>query len=217
MEDPLRKAPSLDISSVILFQFWEKIYYKHDNPSFPSDSTERSGMFVGTAEHVDTNKIIYRSRIRSAGDGILHNNRIDHGPVTLPKEIVRSKHQQDLENGVLLPTIDTQDLIECTFFQDPREDGTRFRARMIEAIDKNKNGCVNDPKLIKFRCSVNNGEFEEVVAYNDIVNHIKRDDVKNGEWCFKSIIVTYAGRDRCRRITQLLGLCWGWLLVLFIR
>ena len=36
--------------------------------------------------------------------------------------------------------------------------------------------------------------------------------VKNGFKERKPL--TYARRDRCRRITQLLGLCWGWLLVL---
>ena len=40
------------ISSMLLFQFWEKIYYKHDIPSFPSESTERIVRFVGIADHV---------------------------------------------------------------------------------------------------------------------------------------------------------------------
>ena len=65
-----------DISSFLIFQFWEKVYYKHVNAEFPHGSTEKIGRFVGVAEDVglamtykvisDERKIIYHSRIRSA-------------------------------------------------------------------------------------------------------------------------------------------------------
>ena len=68
-----------DISSLLCFRFYEPVYYKLDDSDFPSDSTEKLGHFVGIAENVghaltfkvltnDTNKIIYRSRIRTALD-----------------------------------------------------------------------------------------------------------------------------------------------------
>ena len=41
-----------DISSLILFQFWEPVYYKLDDSAFPSESTEKLGCFVGIAENV---------------------------------------------------------------------------------------------------------------------------------------------------------------------
>ena len=58
-----------DISPLLYFYFWEPVYYKEDDTSFPSTSPEKRGRFVGIAEHVghamtfkiltyDTNKVI---------------------------------------------------------------------------------------------------------------------------------------------------------------
>ena len=87
-----------DISVLFQFKFWEKIYYATDDklssgqkPSFPSDPGEKSGRFVGFAETVgdvftykvltdDTNKVIYRSEIRSAEPGNDLNQRIPPAP-----------------------------------------------------------------------------------------------------------------------------------------
>ena len=41
-----------DISMIYRFQFFEKIYYKREDASFPSDSNEAAGWFVGFSEHV---------------------------------------------------------------------------------------------------------------------------------------------------------------------
>ena len=66
----------LDISAITIYQFWEKIYYKHINAEFPHDSTEKIGRFMGVADHMghaltykilsNDNIILYRSVIRSA-------------------------------------------------------------------------------------------------------------------------------------------------------
>ena len=65
-----------DVSALVIFRFWEKVYYKHINANFPNNSTERIGRFVGVADNVghvltykilsDEQRIIFRSRIRSA-------------------------------------------------------------------------------------------------------------------------------------------------------
>jgi hypothetical protein len=41
-----------DISPLLSFQWWEPVYFKLDDASFPSDSRERRGHFVGISEHV---------------------------------------------------------------------------------------------------------------------------------------------------------------------
>ena len=79
------------------------------------------------------------------------------------------------------------ELIGRTFLKSPEDDGERFRARIIEAIGKKDDDLANHPDKIKFRCSVNDGEYEEIVAYNDIINHIEKDEMESGEWKFKSI------------------------------
>jgi hypothetical protein len=75
-----------------------------------------------------------------------------------------------------MPTIEPADLIGRTFLKAPRKDGQRFRCKIVEAIIKNEGDLEKEPALIKFRCSVNNDEYKEIVTYNDIVNHIERQE-----------------------------------------
>ena len=187
-----------DISSLVLFHFWEPVYYKVDDTSFPSKSTEKLGRFVGIAEHVghaltfkiltdDTLKIIHRSNIRSALNPTSENLRasMDHGEEV--PEVVKSKHDQELKEGKTLPTIDPEDLIGRTFLKEPEEDGQRFRVKIIEAIANNQHDLAERKENIKFRCSVDDGCYEEIVSYNDIIDHIENDQTNHGIWKFKSI------------------------------
>ena len=98
-----------DISSILCFRFWEPVYFKLDDSDFPSESTERGGHFVGIAENVghsltfkiltdDTDKVIYRSRIRTGLDINERNLRIDNDVSKSHPEIVMSKHDDDLVN-----------------------------------------------------------------------------------------------------------------------
>ena len=68
-----------DSSIVMIFEFFDEIYYRRDSASFPSDTTELKGRFVGFSKHVgnamtykilteDTRKIIHRSIVRRASD-----------------------------------------------------------------------------------------------------------------------------------------------------
>ena len=63
-----------DISLLLAFAWYEPVYYKVDDSSFPSDTVEKRGRFVGVAENVghimtfriltdDTRKIIPRSNV----------------------------------------------------------------------------------------------------------------------------------------------------------
>ena len=65
---------TVDISVLLQFFFWQKVYYKAVDPGFPSESREKAGHIVGISEHVghaltwkiltsDTKKVIYRSQV----------------------------------------------------------------------------------------------------------------------------------------------------------
>ena len=42
-----------DITSILLYTFWEKVYYRHTTSSrFPHDSSEKIGHFVGVATNI---------------------------------------------------------------------------------------------------------------------------------------------------------------------
>ena len=78
-----------DISPILCFKFWEEVYYMHEDTKFPSEIVEGHGHFVGISEHVgnimtfkiltsDTNKVIYRSVVRSA-ESFDRNHRAEMG------------------------------------------------------------------------------------------------------------------------------------------
>ena len=58
----------------------------------------------------------------------------------------------------------------------------------MDAIGTSEGEIENDPKMIKFCGSVNDGEYKEIVAYNDIFDFIERDETQEGIWKFKAII-----------------------------
>ena len=75
-----------DISKFLHFTFYEPVYYHRYKDTFPSSSTEAQGWWVGIATHVGdaltykiltkSNKIIYRSAVRSALDPAKRNQRL---------------------------------------------------------------------------------------------------------------------------------------------
>jgi hypothetical protein len=76
-----------DVSILMQFTFWEDVFNTHVNSSFPSESTEERGYFVGFAPSVGdlmtfqvlsktTQKIIYWSNVRSAVTSGCPNSRL---------------------------------------------------------------------------------------------------------------------------------------------
>ena len=66
---------SPDISILLLYTFYQPVFYATHNQSYPSTSEERAARWVGFGEHVgdaltqkllddDTKKILYRSAVR---------------------------------------------------------------------------------------------------------------------------------------------------------
>lgn len=80
-----------------------------------------------------------------------------------------------------------EQMLQRTFLMPAQEDGTRLRAKIIDLVEEHKQGAQKHPEMAKFRCLVN-GEYEDVVAYNDIVNFIEQDDGYEGMWRLKNIL-----------------------------
>ena len=100
---------TVDISALLRFYFWQKVYYKAVDVDFPSDSPEAVGHIVGISEHcghaltwkiltVDSNSIIFRSLVRpfSPDDPNLRADMLggeasdlQHAP------IIKSRHDPD--------------------------------------------------------------------------------------------------------------------------
>jgi hypothetical protein len=83
---------------------------------------------------------------------------------------------------------DTGDLAGRTFLMEEDDDGLRCRARIIEVIDDPEKNVANNPILKKFKCLVGEDEFEEILSYNKVMQHIEKED-DDGEtfWKYKWI------------------------------
>ena len=141
-----------DISEVFQFEFWEPVYFatgeqldSDSKPSFPSTSHEKTGRFVGFAESVgdkfcykiltdDTQRIIYRSAVRSARDQVDINRR-SSPPVEEPTtEFIKSRStdvdstevDSNSPKQLIGQSFDPEELIGRTYLMDPEENGERF-------------------------------------------------------------------------------------------
>jgi hypothetical protein len=199
-----------DISPLLRFAWWDPVYYMMDDSSFPSDSRERRGRFVGISEHVghamtymiltdDTQKIIHRSNVRTALDPTTQNKRVDppSGETYQPPSFIKSKSKESDEvmdeNGELqtrfyqLPLVDTSDLIGRTFLTE-QADGQKHRARIVAAIEDHDANNERNPDRMRFVCSVNDDKYEEIMTYNQILNHIEQSEEDAIVWRFKRIV-----------------------------
>jgi hypothetical protein len=72
----------------------------------------------------------------------------------------------------------------------PRKRWNRVRAKIIKRVNEYKDGMLDDPTeppRSQNQCLVND-DYEDVVAYNDIVDYIEQDDSWDGVWKFKEIL-----------------------------
>ncbi len=84
-----------------------------------------------------------------------------------------------------------EDLIGRSFLMPEEDDGTRDRAVVTQLLTDFRKDVINKtkdhPEVIKLKCLVK-GEYEEIVAYNDICDYIEEDDGWEGEWKFEEIL-----------------------------
>lgn len=183
-----------DISMIYCFCFWDEIYFRREDTcgkNFPSLSNEEKGRFFGFSEHVghgmtykvltdDTSKVIFRSRIRLAN--VLRNRRLD-GPTK--RNIVSTRGGRI--HGNSMEVIDPDDLIGRNYLSPPDNYGNRERIRILETIDEQDNRIMGDPQMIRFKCSTDDGQYQEVKTYNDLLDKVEALDDEEGESRFKSI------------------------------
>ena len=205
-----------DISIIACFHWWEPVYYAVDDddpegPSFPSRSKEKLGRFVGFSESVggpltfkvltdDTNKVIYRSTVRSALPLDERNRRLSQlegEPSTKPiREFVKSR----TGTTVTLPTIDPNDIIGRTYLTPPDEEGQVFRARIVRKIIEQEEDLERHPERVKFLVSVGEDKADAIITFNEVLqllnDEIDRDTNDGTEdgstqeqyWRFQEII-----------------------------
>jgi hypothetical protein len=89
-----------------------------------------------------------------------------------------------------MPVFHPSDLAGKTSLMDPKEDGQQLRARILQAIEDHDGNIKDNPTWIKFLCSINDDESEEIITYNEILNHIENNETEETTiWKFKRITV----------------------------
>ena len=69
------------------------------------------------------------------------------------------------------------------------EDGTRDRARIIKVYDDHKKRLANEPDFIKLRIKVNDEEYVESIAHNEMNNFIEDKFIsQDGTWTFRKVL-----------------------------
>jgi hypothetical protein len=91
--------------------------------------------------------------------------------------------------GIDLPS---EEMIGQTVLMPPTAIGEHFRGRIIERVDKSHIDYKEHPKLIKFKCLVND-KYKEIVSYNQILDFIENDDSWDGVWKFREILTHKSG------------------------
>jgi hypothetical protein len=178
---------TVDISPLLRFHFWQKVYFKREENTFPSESKEGVGHIVGISEHVgpimtwkiltvDTRKVLYRPQLRPYDTKDL-NIRAEllggeDDSTSEPTPIIKSRSddresKQDATNvnAPAPPVLDPQDLVGRTFLMDKQEDGQQHRAKIVRLIEDFENTVTDNPTRIKFVCSVDDNSAEEIFTY----------------------------------------------------
>ena len=131
------------VSIILLYTFYQPVFYATHNQSYPSASEERAARWVGFGEHAgdalthkllddDTKKILYRSAVRPSDSAHPNKHLVSDGGESsqIPKPIVFVRSRQDDSQSATNPMAEynPDDLIGRTFLLPKNEQGERLRA-----------------------------------------------------------------------------------------
>jgi hypothetical protein len=82
-----------------------------------------------------------------------------------------------------------QDLVGRTFLMDEQPDGQHFWAQIVECINNHESETQQTSEHVKFQCSINEDDYEEIITYNELMDFLQK-NVENDAilWKYKRII-----------------------------
>jgi len=190
-----------DISSLLQFDWYEPVYFKTEESHFPSASNEKAGRFVGISEHVghaltfmilaeDSQKIIHRSAVRTALDPNSRNLRASTHSDHETTSHIRSYLDDEVHDSNDQPRmmiIHPEELVGRTI-DVTTDEGQTDQIHIIEAIQRHEDDTEGSTTLTKFRCTRNDDTYEEILTYNQLLEHMADDDGEGIVWKFKDIV-----------------------------
>jgi hypothetical protein len=94
---------------------------------------------------------------------------------------------------------------------DTQEDGQRFRACIVKCISDHESNVRRSDNHVKFRISVNQDEYKEIITYNELMDFIEKNQ-DNDAMCGNSDVfwVIKVLSDGMTRTTMAQGsMCWS--------
>jgi hypothetical protein len=71
---------------------------------------------------------------------------------------------------------------------DEQPDGQRPRATSIQLLEDHESKLEDNPTRIKFKCSLNNNQQEDIITYNRMLEYITMDEDSDITWKFRQIV-----------------------------
>ncbi len=85
------------------------------------------------------------------------------------------------------PVFDPEDLIGRTFLTDTKSDGQKLRARIVELLEDHESDLESNPTRIRFKVKYDHNQQEEIISYNQCLEHIMKDEETDIIWKHKCI------------------------------
>jgi hypothetical protein len=97
---------------------------------------------------------------------------LDHGEDLSPLSLDDSGYNKQDH----LAIVDPYELVGRTFLMDSQDDGQRFRARIVDLVEDHQSKVRKSDHHHKFRISVNDDQYEEVITYNELMDFIQKNE-----------------------------------------
>ena len=68
------------------------------------------------------------------------------------------------------------------------EDGQQYRARITKLVSGHGKDIEKHPEQVKFKATMNNNQFEEILIYQQVLDHILKDETTEIVWKYKKIV-----------------------------
>ena len=195
---PYEKAFGItpDISNLLQFYFYQPVFYLDTNdPSYPN-SKELYGYWVGIAENVGDAltfkiltpefQIINRSTLRPAYHPLHYNLRQGEGEDTETQVDFKCPTVNPIETKISSKLIIPENIVGYQFIKE--HNNTPHRAKVIETLDDGA----------KYLVQIGDGDREEILTYNEIVNLVEnqfQEDEEQQIWSFEDVIDHRKGSD----------------------
>jgi len=119
-------------------------------------------------------------------------SKVAHGE-HVPVEMVDSDSDVEDSGEAPDPTpcmhiVDLQDLVRRTFLLDEQDNGQCFCTKIVEYVTDHEEWNQMDPEHVRFRCIVNDNQYEDIITYNKLMDYIQK-NAENDKtlWHFKRI------------------------------